>query len=131
MTDRPRGRSEGTVDVEVVCDLGTGTARLDEPDDLGRFSVRVVGRAERDGADGAAELADVLRVAGVGRLDEGGDVLVRPDWLRQSAAAGGVRPDWEERFEGMCRFARSKGWVTAVDGSIRAHVVRDDATPPG
>lgn len=117
--------------MEVVCDLVARTVRLDEPDELGRFNVRVLGRPELDGDGRAAELAAMLETAGAGRLDDGGDALVRPDWLRRSAASGGVGPDWEERFGAMCRFAESKGWVTATDGSIRGHVVLDDAGPPG
>jgi hypothetical protein len=117
--------------VEVVCDLVARTVHLAEPDDLGRFNVRMLRRPELDGDGWAAELASMLDTAGAGRLDDGGDALVRRDWLRRSAASGGVGPDWEERFQAMCRFAESKGWVTASDGSIRGHVVRDDAGPPG
>jgi len=63
--------------------------------------------------------------AGAGRLDASGDVLVAQDWIRRSAA-GAVAPGWDDRFESMCRYAESKGWIEESDGSIKGHVVWPD-----
>ena len=87
---------------------------LEEPDDCTRFHL--------EGHDVSPEqAADVLTDARAGRLDpeDPADAWIEPEAVRRMAD-GRVGDDWDERFEGMVGYARSKGWV-AEDGAIQAH----------
>ena len=105
--------------MEIVCDLDASAVSLVDPEDLGRFSVRVIA-PEGAGPGDAARLGELLWRADAARMNDGGDALVSPDWVRTSAQ-GRVGADWENGFAGMCAYATSKGWI-AEDGSIQAHV---------
>ena len=87
---------------------------LEEPDDVSRFHLEAAGVTPEQAA---AALTD----ASAGRLDpdEPDDAWIDPDAIRRMAADR-VGEDWDERFEGMLGYARSKGWV-GEDGFIQAH----------
>ena len=78
------------------------------------------------GGTTAREVGAVL--GGVGELDAPGEdlaaahVRVRLDWLRETAHAEGAGPGWDEQFDAMTAYARSKGWVDEEAGTVRAHV---------
>ena len=87
---------------------------LEEPDDVTRFHVEVVGGADRGLVFGA--LVD----AAAGRL-EGDDAYVAVDGVRR-LAAGRVGPGWNDAFAGMLEHARTKGWLDEAGNAIKAHV---------
>jgi hypothetical protein len=100
----------------VQVDLATTppTVSLEEPEDCKRFHVAVL-----NGRD-AALVFGALVDAAAGRL-EGDDAWITVDSIRRMAA-GRVGPEWNDDFEGMLTFARSKGWIDPTGGSIQAHV---------
>lgn len=87
---------------------------LEEPDDTKRFHVEVVG-----GTD-VGRLFGALVDAAAGRL-EGSDAWIALDAVRRMAA-GRVAPDWDERFDAMLEYARTKGWLDEAAHTVRAHV---------
>jgi hypothetical protein len=87
---------------------------LEEPDDCARFHLAVVGGRDVGLVFGA--LVD----AAAGRLD-GDHALITIDSVRRMAA-GRVGGDWDERFEGMLAYARTKGWIDDTNNAIQAHV---------
>ena len=107
--------------MEIVCDLVSATVLLIDPEELGRFELRVTQPAGAGPNAHGARLGEVLGAAGVGRVDITGEALVDPAWVRK-ISIGSVGPDWETGFAGMCAYASSKGWL-AEDGFIRGHVV--------
>ena len=111
--------------MELVVDLRTGALHLRDPDDFGRFAVRVSSGQEGDGAgtDAVGALAASLSVHDAGRVDHDGDAFVPPEAVRRLAVASGAAtgPGWEHGFEEMLAYASTRGWI-ADDGAIRAHV---------
>jgi hypothetical protein len=107
--------------VQLVIELESASVTLDEPDDTKRFSVRIDGPPGATPESHLHRLGDVLVGLGLGRLTDGGDALVVRDPLR-FWAAGQVADDWDQRFEAMCEYAASKGWVDPADGALQAHV---------
>lgn len=107
--------------MELVVDLQAVRLALADPEDLGRFSVRVGVPASASAAvpDDVHRLHDVLVSAHAGRLDDDGHALIEPESLR-FYAAGQVDEGWEEAFAAMVAGAAAHGWVK--DGLIRAHV---------
>jgi hypothetical protein len=105
--------------MQVVVDVTADPASvaLEEPDDCGRFHV-----AWRGGGDADA-LDEALRANAVGSVDGDGEALVRVDAVRR-LAAGSVGATWDDDFEAMLGYARSKGWLSEDGASIRAHVER-------
>lgn len=95
-------------------------ARLLDPDDFKSFRVVLV--------DAAGPSAEELAPAGIARLDE--HAWVRIDDLRR-LAGDAATPAWEESFQSMLEFARSKGWVDDELGAVRGHVVRRRAETTG
>lgn len=96
--------------VEVRLGPDGAMSRLLEPDVFTAFKVVL--------HEGGPSLAEA---AGVARVDE--HVWIRIDALRGLAGAAAT-PDWEESFQGMLTYARSKGWVDDELAAVRAHVER-------
>ena len=84
---------------------------LEEPDDCTRFHLRAEGI-------GPADAEEALARDSIGSL-AGDDAFVSPDVLRR-LAAGRTGSKWDERFDAMVAYARSKGWVSET-GEIQAH----------
>jgi hypothetical protein len=105
--------------MQVVVDVAAhpATVTLEEPGDCGRFHVTVRGGGDADALD------EALRAQAVGTVDGDGEALVRVDAVRR-LAAGSVGATWEDEFEAMLGYARSKGWLSEDGASIRAHVER-------
>jgi hypothetical protein len=98
----------------IVIDLTESRVHLADPGDFTRFSVAT---------EGEGDLAEVVRLSGLGRLrDDGAHVVVDPVALR-SLAGPAASQDWDEGFSGMCEYAATKGWVEP-DGGIVAHIAR-------
>ncbi len=93
---------------------------LEEPDDCTRFHLTVYG-----GTD-VASVYGALIDAAAGRL-EGDQALITIDSVRRMAR-GRVADDWDDRFEGMLGFARSKSWIDDVNNAIQAHIEYVGAT---
>lgn len=101
----------------IVIDLAESRVLLQQPDDFGRFSVTV---------EGDGDLAEVVRLSGLGRLkDDGEHVVVDPVALR-ALAGPAATSDWEEGLSGMLAYAAGKGWME--DDGVVAHVERRDET---
>jgi hypothetical protein len=98
--------------VIVVIRLGPGdpTVELIEPDVFTAFKAVAYG--------GGPSLEGVR---GVARVDD--HVWIRIDALRELAGAAAT-PEWEESFQGMLGYARSRGWVDDELNAVRAHVER-------
>ena len=58
--------------------------------------------------------------AAAGRL-EGDDAWITVDSVRRMAK-GRVAPGWDENFDSMLAFARTKGWLDDGGNAIQAHV---------
>jgi hypothetical protein len=86
-------------------------ATLEEPDDCTRFHLRAQGVGPVD-AGAALENEDIGTLTG-------DDAYLRPDAIRR-LAAGRTGSKWDDRFESMVAYARSKGWVSE-NGAIQAH----------
>jgi len=102
----------------VELNLGAGSARLVDAEDLTSFAVVLDG----DGEPSPAALA-----AG-GVLGLGDHAWVRTDALRRLAGALAT-PEWEDGFARMLDDARTRGWVDDEHGAVRGHVERR-APPP-
>lgn len=100
--------------VQVDLAASPPVVTLEEPDDVDRFHVAVVGGSDIGTVYGA--LVD----AAAGRL-EGDDAWIAVDAVRRMAR-GRVGPDWDNGFAGMLEYARSKGWLDEAGHTIRAHV---------
>jgi hypothetical protein len=100
--------------VLIVIDLSGAKVSLRDPHVFTRFSVLL---------EGDGDLAEVLRLSGLGRPGADGEhVVVDPGALR-ALAGPAARDDWDEGFAGMCAYAAGKGWVES-DGGLVAHVSR-------
>lgn len=99
----------------VRVDVGAGTVSLDEPARFDRFHVLAPAGA------GEAAVASVLGDDG----REAGDDHV---WVRLSALerwAGDAADDqWRAGFDGMVRYASSKGWLDETGEFVQAHIER-------
>jgi hypothetical protein len=51
----------------------------------------------------------------------GDHAWVQQAWVTEQSGFSDS-PDWLAGFEAMVAFAKSKGWVRAADGAIRAHI---------
>ncbi len=98
--------------VTVDLSRAPGEVGLEDPGDCGRF--HVAARGERD----ERRLAEALTKAAVGRM-EGEDALVEMGAVRR-LAEGRVAPGWEQDFDRMVDYAKTKGWVRG--DAIQAHV---------
>jgi hypothetical protein len=101
----------------MIVDITDGAAVLAEPDDCGRFEVRV--------ADGlpTGTLDTVLSTTGAGRRSGSDQVAVNVAWLR--TVARDVQADWPDRFDKMLTFAGTKGWLTDDGTAVLGHIVRN------
>ena len=97
----------------MIVQLSAGSARVAEPDDCTRLHVATSLPADAVG--------DALLGSGIGRL-EATDALLDLETLRERAREGAREPDWDEKWTKMIDYARKKGWVTADDAAVRAHV---------
>ena len=84
---------------------------LEEPDDCSRFHLRAEGI-------GPTDAEEALARDQIGSL-AGDDAFISQDVLRK-LAKGRTGPKWDERFEAMVGYARSKGWVSE-SGHLQAH----------
>jgi hypothetical protein len=91
---------------------GASVALLDV-DDLGRFSVQLVGEV--------AEAEQALRATGTGSLVNESEALIMVDSVRRMAGREADEA-WQAGFAAMLGYARSKGWLTADGSQLRAHI---------
>jgi hypothetical protein len=101
----------------MIVDISDTAVALTDPDDCGRFDVRVPSALPVEALDA------VLAGAGAGQRSGPDQVAVEISWLRSSARD--VAPDWPDRFEKMLAFAGTKGWLTDDGAAVYGHIVRD------
>ena len=68
------------------------------------------------------EADQVLREAGLGRLQDAQTGFVGIEALHAAAAPQSSAPDWAQRWEAMVATARDKGWVGDDGASLQVHV---------
>jgi hypothetical protein len=95
----------------MVIVIEGGKARLEEPNDFKGFKVVVKG-------------GDTSGIESVGRL-EGDDTA----WIQMEAvrklAGDAADQTWEDGYDAMLAYARTKGWLHDARREIQAHVERD------
>jgi len=101
----------------MILDISETAATLTEPDDCGRFHVRVPADLTVDAVD------NVLAQSAAGHRIGTDQVAVNIRWLRSSAHD--VAPDWADRFDKMLAFAGTKGWLTDNGAGVYGHVTHD------
>ena len=102
--------------VEVVGGANeTPEVRVVDVDDLTRLHL-ALGEVTDEEAD------EVLREAGLGRLQDADTGLLDVEGLREAAESQVDAPDWADRFADMVAGARDKGWLSADGGSLQVHV---------
>jgi hypothetical protein len=89
--------------------------RLVEPDDFTSF--QLTSRGPRDPGALDRALGDLGRVD-----DDHAHAWLALDGLRALAGERAGTPAWSESFDGMVRYADSKGWLTPAGDAIRAHI---------
>jgi hypothetical protein len=105
----------------VIVVLSQHQALVTEADDLGRLHVSTALQPED------VELA--LQESGIGTTVENGRAMLTVNVLRALAAESATTPHWDERWETMLNFARSRRWVTTDERGVWAHV--EFVTAPG
>ena len=101
----------------MIVDISDTAVALTEPDDCGRFHVRVPSGLSVEVQDA------VLASAGAGYRSGTEQAAVNISWLRSSAHD--VAPDWVDRFDKMLAFAGTKGWLTDDGAAVYGHVTHD------
>jgi hypothetical protein len=87
---------------------------LEDPQDFGRFRVRVEGSRDPE------RIAAGFKETGPGEFESAERSLVRVDRVR-ALAAGEVAGDWDEKFSRMLGYAAGRGWYEEAAGTIQAH----------
>lgn len=99
----------------MIVRVNDDTAELVDAADCKGFHVEV---------HGDVDVAAVLDESGAGRLaDDGEHALIDIGWVRQHAT--GTGPDWNQEFDGMLDYARTKGWIDEGASAIVAHLERE------
>lgn len=98
----------------MIVVLSQHSAQVTEADDLGRLHVSTALQPE--------DVQLALQRSGIGTKVENGRALLIVDVLRALAAASATTPRWDERWEKMLNFARSREWVTTDGTGVWAHV---------
>ncbi len=101
----------------MIVDITDTAVALTEPDDCGRFHVRVPSGLPVEALDA------LLASAGAGHRTGTDQVAVSITWLRSSAHD--VAPDWADRFGKMLAFAGTKGWLTDDGAAVYGHITHD------
>jgi hypothetical protein len=89
-----------------------GGVSLEEPEDTLSFRISL--------APPSQDLDRILRASGWGMTD-GDHALVGVEVLRR-AASGRVPANWNDNFGHMIDYARGRGWLSADERFVRAHV---------
>lgn len=101
----------------MIIDITDAAVTLTDPDDCGRFHVRVPAGVPMETIGG------LLAAAGAGQLTGPDQVAVDVGWLRSSARD--VASDWDDRFDKMLAFAGTKGWLTDDGAAVLGHISHD------
>jgi len=100
------------MELEIDFNQTPPRVRLLDPEELRSFAVAVVDDSARN---------ETAWPDAVARHEE--HVWVRIDAIRDLAAPQ-VGAEWEQGFEKVLEFARSRGWVDEEAGAVRGHVER-------
>jgi hypothetical protein len=92
---------------------GDPEVTLEEPEDLKSLKVTTPVR----------DIPALARaVSQIGALADDEHAWIRVSALADLAGDHGRDASWQEGFEAMLAYARSKGWMSADGGSVRAHI---------
>lgn len=86
----------------------TEAAHLVEPEVLTSLAVRLVGDAPND-------------LGAFGSID-GDHAWLGVKALRAAAHDAGVPEGWDDQFDGMLAYAKTKGWLSSSGTAVRAHI---------
>jgi hypothetical protein len=89
--------------------------RVVDTDDLSRLHL-ALGQVTDEEAD------EVLREAGLGRLQDDGTGVLDTAALRAAAEPDADVADWGERWDRMVEEARSRGWVSEDGATLQVHI---------
>ena len=89
--------------------------RVVDTDDLSRLHL-ALGMVTDEEAD------QVLREAGLGRLQDDGTGVLDTAALRAAAEPDADVADWGERWDRMVEEARGRGWVSEDGATLQVHV---------
>ena len=90
-----------------------GAVSLEEPEDTRKFRVCVGAPSD--------DLDRVLRASGWGMTDGAAEALISVEMVLR-AASGRVTASWNDNFKIMIDYARDRGWLSADERFVRAHV---------
>jgi hypothetical protein len=91
---------------------------LEDPDNTKQFHLSIINATSRD-ADWGLVFGAMVDAA-AGRL-EGDDAYITVDAVRRMAE-GRVSETWNEDFEAMLDYAKTKGWLDEQGIAIKAHI---------
>jgi hypothetical protein len=100
----------------VYIDIRGDQVEVCAADDCRSLDIRVP-VDERERVDGA------LRAAQLGHWDGSAEAELSVAALKQAASRGPVGADWTQRWNAMIDYARSKGWLSADEARVQAHLV--------
>lgn len=103
--------------VKIEGDPATPLVSIEEPDDCTRLHVSA------DDLDDSVAGSAVAR-AGLGSPGEPGHLWLDVTALRKRARAATAATDWDDRFDAMIAYARSKGWTDPTGELVAAHISR-------
>ena len=89
--------------------------RVVHVDDLSRLHL-ALGEVTDEEAD------QVLRDAGLGRLQDADTGFVDVAALRAAAEPRSSTPDWAQRWDAMLAYAGGKGWLTDDGSALQVHI---------
>ena len=89
--------------------------RVVDVDDLARLHL-ALGEVTDEEAD------EVLRAAGLGRIEDAENGILDAEALRAAARAQVSAEDWDQRFDDMLELARGKGWISGDGAGLRVHI---------
>lgn len=106
--------------MDVVADFRSGSAilQLNNPNDMKSFQVILV----------VGDSLSQLQLSEAGFLGHEEHVWV-PTNVIAKLAEKDADADWQTRFEGMVRYAESKGWYDNASAAIRGHCIRVSSAP--
>lgn len=104
--------------VEIATTDSRAHAVVVDADDCS--SLKVVGRPGMD----VASIVDLLVAEGIAEAADDGHVALSVAWLRGAARGQAVGEGWDDRFDAMLKYARTRGWCDSTGRFVTAHITQ-------